>query len=113
MKKDQGIFLQDIIESIDRIEEYTSNISKQDFLGSPQLQDAVVRRLEIIGEAIKNLPLELRTKHPEVPWRAITGMRDMLIHQYFCVDLELTWNTVAHDLPSLKRAIQVILKSFE
>ena len=57
MKKDQSIFLQDIIESIDRIEEYTSNISKQDFLGSPQLQDAVVRRLEIIGEAIKNLPL--------------------------------------------------------
>jgi uncharacterized protein with HEPN domain len=105
------VFLQHILESIQLVEEYVSGLSKDDFLDSPEKQDAVVRRIEIMGEAVKNLPEELRNRHPEVRWRAITGTRDRLIHQYFDVDLDLAWEIVLTDLPKLKLQVQGILDS--
>jgi len=110
MKKDISVFLKHILESIERIEEFTKGISKEKFLDSVQLQDAVIRRLEIIGEAVKNLPPGFRKKHADVPWSEIARTRDKLIHGYFGVDLALTWDIVKKDLPDLKKKIKKILK---
>jgi uncharacterized protein with HEPN domain len=113
MKKDPKIFLQHILESIEKIEEYTKNISKQEFLNSSQIQDAVIRRIEIIGEAVKNLPEEIKRKHPQIPWKRIAGMRDILIHGYFGVDLELTWKVTKEEIANLKKKILQIKEELE
>lgn len=110
MKKDPKVFLEHILESIRLIEVYTDQVSKQDFFDSPQIQDAVIRRLEIIGEAVKNLPMELREKHLGVPWPQIAGMRDVLIHEYFGINLEMIWIAVKRDLPELKQKLLRIVK---
>jgi len=109
MDKDVQIFLQHILLSIESIATYTKNISKEDFLNSPQVQDAVMRQLEVLGEAVKNLPSEFKEKNPTIPWRSIAGMRDMLIHEYFGVDIGLVWNTVINDLPVLRDFIKKTL----
>ena len=109
MIKDPKIFLQHILESIGQIEKYVNGIEPDEFLKSAQIQDAVIRRLMIIGEATKNLPLELREKYTAIPWNEIAGMRDVLIHEYFGTDTELVWRTIKNDLPIFKRHIEEIL----
>jgi len=110
MKKDESIFLQHILESIERIEEFVKGMSKQQFLEDVKTQDAVLRRLEIIGEAAKNLPEEFKKKHREIPWREIVDMRNIVVHKYFGVDLDITWEVVKNDLPDLKKKIKNLLK---
>ncbi|HUU78743.1 MAG TPA: DUF86 domain-containing protein [candidate division Zixibacteria bacterium] len=109
--KQPKVFIQHILDSINLIEKYLKGKNKEAFLASDQLQDAVIRRLEIIGEAVKNLPEEIIKKHPELPWKQIVGMRDILIHQYFGVDLELTWEVIKTELPILKSKLVMLLKS--
>ena len=104
-------FLNDILEAAKRITLYTDNIPYEAFLSDIKTQDAVVRNLEIIGEATKQIPDEIRQHAPHIPWKSITGMRDKLIHQYFGVNLDIVWNVVQDDLPKLVEAIESILSA--
>ena len=116
MKKEVIIFIQDILESIEIIERYTKGITKEEFLDKEdnlQMQDAIIRRLEIIGEAVKNIPSKFKKGYPNVLWKQIAGMRDVLIHEYFGVNLERVWETAKKDLPELKEKISKILKDIE
>ncbi len=108
MKKDPLVFLSHILDSIELIESYSRGKTEFDLINSIGLQDKIIRRIEIIGEAVKNLPEDLKVDHPEVPWRDLAGMRDIVAHQYFGVDLETVWLVAANELPELKAKIQKI-----
>ncbi|MBS3970702.1 MAG: DUF86 domain-containing protein [Clostridia bacterium] len=102
--------MKDVLEAICKIEEYTDSLTKEEFLKSHLIQDAVLRRLEIIGEAVKNIPSEVRNIYSDIPWKQMAGMRDVLIHDYFGVNLERVWLTVKKDLPKVKPKINAVLK---
>ena len=102
MARKLEVHLLDILESIGKIEEYTAGKEEQDFLENTLLQDAILRRLEVMGEAVKGIPQNVRSEHPRVPWKEIAGLRDVLIHQYFGVKLERVWRIVEKNLPVLK-----------
>jgi len=106
--KDDLIFLQHIVDAIKDIESYTNGGEKV-FYSTKMIQDAVIRNLEIIGEAVKNISPAIRVKYPDVPWKQIAGLRDVLIHHYFGVDLETVWLVVEKRLPILAERIEFIL----
>jgi uncharacterized protein with HEPN domain len=108
--KDDHVFLAHYRDAIARIESYTQG-GREAFFSDTKTQDAVIRNLEVIGEAVKNLSANLRAQHPEVPWMRIAGMRDLLIHDYFGVRLETVWNAVEHRLPELKRYVTALMAS--
>lgn len=113
MKKDTKIFLFDILDSIEKIEEYTKNLSEDEFFDNIQIQDAVVRRIGIIGEAVKNLPISFRNKHSNISWKKIAGTRDVIIHDYSGVDADLVWEIIKNDISKLKKQIQKLLEEFK
>jgi len=109
--KDYTLFLQHILDSISRIETFTRKATKDKFLKDEMMHSAVIRQIEIIGEAVKNLPIEFIQKYPSVPWSAIAGTRDKLIHHYFGVDFDLLWDVVIKkELSPLKLQIEKIMK---
>ena len=101
-------FLCDIKESIQRIEEYIREMDYKDFLGDIKTQDAVVRNLEIIGEAVKNISLDLKKKYSEMEWKNIAGLRDKIIHHYFGINWDIVWSAIKDKLPELKEKIKGI-----
>lgn len=107
--KNQLLYLNNIKECIENIETYTED-GKAIFLQNRMMQDAVIRNLEIIGEATKRLSPEIRERYPDVPWRKMTGLRDVLIHDYLRVDLEEVWGIVEFNLPEVKAQIDEIIQ---
>ena len=105
MKRDILVYIDDILESIERIFEYTNEISEIDFSQNQLIQDAVCRRIEIIGESVKNISSEVRLKYPIIPWKKIAGMRDILTHAYFNVSAKRIWNVIHKDLFLLKKQV--------
>ena len=110
-KKDPKIFLEHILESIDIIEFYLKGVKKPEFLDNEMFQDSVLRRIEIIGEAVKNIPANYKQKHQNIPWQKIAGMRDKVIHAYFGIDLNLVWNVTKKDIKKLKKDIKKLINS--
>jgi uncharacterized protein with HEPN domain len=108
MKGDQ-LYLRHILEAILKIEDYIS-VGHDVFLSTSYWQDAVIRQLEIIGEATKRLSQDVRSRHHAVPWRRIAGLRDVLIHDYMGVDLVAVWEITQRDLPVLKKHVRMILE---
>jgi len=111
MPREYKVYLRDILEAIGRIERYTGNMNFEDFSNNELIQDGVIRNLEIIGEAVKNLPDDIKKYYPEVEWRKIAGLRDILIHAYFGVDLEIIWDIVRNKVPELKEMVRKILSN--
>ncbi len=111
MKRDIRLYLQDIWESILAIEDYIGTFTEDEFYKNRQVQDAILRRLEIIGEAVKNVDEAVRNRYPAIPWKKIAGMRDVVIHEYFGVSLKRVWNVVKKDLPDLKQKIFLIIEN--
>jgi len=108
MIKNDQVYLEHILEAITKIENFVSGISKFDFDGNALIQDAVIRNIEIIGEATKKISKQFTQSHPEIPWQDMSGMRDKLIHDYLDVDLDVVWKTVEVDLHLLKELITKI-----
>lgn len=111
MIKDSSIFIEHIIENITDIESFVKNIDKDKFLNNKEKQNAVIRSLEIIGEAVKNLPQNITNKYSNIPWKEIAGTRDKITHHYFGVDLELIWKIIKENIPELKKGILEIKKT--
>ena len=111
--KDPLVFVIHIIESIKNIESFMDKISKNNFFKNKEKQSAVIRQIEVVGEAAKNLPAEFRIKYKNIPWKDIVGMRDKLMHHYFGINLKIVWKTVKEDIPNLKDKILEIKKILE
>lgn len=108
--KSDAVYLQHILDATTKIEEYSS-VGHDRFLAESHWHDAIIRQLEIVGEATKQLSPDLRERHPDLPWRRIAGLRDVLIHQYMGVDLEAVWGIVVDHVPALRQRVEQILAS--
>ena len=107
--KDDSIYFEHLEANLKRILTYSSDISQEEFLENTQLQDACIRQIEIMGEATKRISEIFKESHPEVPWKDMAGMRDKLIHDYLDVDLNIVYQTIAVDIPTLLPVIEKIL----
>ncbi|MFH1826300.1 MAG: DUF86 domain-containing protein [bacterium] len=108
--KDDTVYLKHILDAIAKIEEYAAKTDPSKFLKDSLIQDGIIRQIEIIGEATKNISTAFREKHKDIVWKDIAGMRDKLIHGYFGVDLNAVWDTTTKDIPKLKTSVAQLLK---
>ena len=113
MKRDYRLYVQDVIDSIAMIETYTRGVSFEEFAADQMRVDAVVRNFEIIGEASTHIPSELKDQHPSVPWARVRSFRNIMIHEYFGVDLSILWQTIKDSLPELKAVVMHMTKEMD
>lgn len=113
MPRDYKTSLEDIIEAIGKIDRYATGYTRETLAADDKTLDAVIRNLEIIGEAVKNIPDDIRASYPEVEWKRIAGLRDILIHQYFGIDHDIIWDILQNKLPTLATQIKRILESLD
>ncbi|WP_407283211.1 DUF86 domain-containing protein [Methanolobus sp. WCC1] len=109
MPRDYYVFFDDMLLAIDKIERYVSSLSYDSFSEDEMRIDAVLRNLEVIGEAAGNVPIDIREKYPQIQWKKIVGLRNIIIHEYFGVDLEIVWDIIANNLDELKRNVETAL----
>ncbi|MBI4155411.1 DUF86 domain-containing protein [Candidatus Woesearchaeota archaeon] len=110
MNKDPLIFIRHILEAIGNIESFSRGISREKFDKDKLIQSAIIRQIEVIGEAVKNVPVDFTNKHPNIEWKKIAGTRDKIIHHYFGIDLDTVWDVIEKDLPKLKKDIKKLLE---
>jgi len=110
MPRDYKLYLEDILEAIEKTERYTQDMTIQQLGGNSMVLDAVLHNLEIIGEAAKHIPDELKSKYPAAEWRKITGLRDIVAHEYFGISLEIVWDILKNKLPGLRAEVMRILE---
>jgi uncharacterized protein with HEPN domain len=108
-KRSSSLLLYDIYQSVEKIEEFTRDISFEQLMADERTKDAILRNLQVIGEASKNLPESLITNHPEVDWSGLAGVRDIVTHRYFRVDWHLLWTSVHEELPVLKKQVRNLM----
>lgn len=109
MKRDYRLYIDDILEAIRKIEKYTEGLTIEEFFRDDKSIDAVVRNFLIIGEAVKNIPDDVRENYPNIPWKAMAGMRDKLIHEYFGIKYDVVWDTIKKRLPEVRPLIEEVL----
>ena len=112
-KRDYGDFVQDILDSVNDVGNFIKGMDFKEFIKDKKTIYSVVRAIEIIGEATKNIPEQIRKKYPDVPWKKMAGMRDRLVHEYFGVDLEILWGTAKEDVPQLKVPVSNVLEDLD
>ncbi|MCU0633125.1 MAG: DUF86 domain-containing protein [Methanolinea sp.] len=110
-KREPGLFLYDMVTAVDKILDYTHSLALQDLLKNELVKDAVLRNIQVLGDGAKEIPPELKASHPEIDWKGITGLRDIITHQYFRVDWDIIWITIKEDLPSLSISLHHLLES--
>jgi uncharacterized protein with HEPN domain len=108
MPRDYKVFLDDVLVAIANVSEFVGPMTRQEFEADKKTVHAVVRNLEVIGEAVKGISADVRERYPQVPWQRIAGLRDILIHHYFEIDLEIVWDIVLNKLPELRIQIEAI-----
>uniref|UniRef100_A0A7C6EBF6 DUF86 domain-containing protein n=1 Tax=candidate division WOR-3 bacterium TaxID=2052148 RepID=A0A7C6EBF6_UNCW3 len=111
--RDYGLYLEDILESIKKIRNYTKGMSFAEFAKDEKTIDAVVRNFEIMGEASKQLPQEIKNKHSEIEWKAMIDFRNVIIHEYFGIDLKIMWDIIKNELPPLARKLKRLRQVFK
>jgi uncharacterized protein with HEPN domain len=113
MRRDVIIYLKDILEAINAIENFVNDIDFEKFKLDDKTSSAVIRKFEIIGEATKNIPKSIKQKYPDVPWKEMAGFRDKLIHFYFGIKYEIVWDTIKLRLPDLKQRLTKIIEEIK
>jgi len=113
MRRNYKLFIEDILDAMNKIEEYIKGLSYEDFAENEMVEDAVIRRIEIIGEAAGNVPENIKVKYQNIPWKKMVGLRNITIHEYFGVDLDIVWEIVTKNIPGTKADIQKVLEDMD
>ena len=113
MQRDHRAYLKDILEAIRKIKKYTRNLTFEELTKDELVLDGVVRNLEIIGEAVKQIPAEIKNKNPDIEWKKIAGLRDILTHAYFGIDVAIVWDVIKNKIPELKNKISKIISEID